>query len=106
MRAVVDARRRHCEISLLLLATQSSFVKGGCGEVIGENRPLRKILFNMQLWVVLDVSLILPVYFFLSTNFTCYASTTWQFAYSAVVYEHTMLRSSVLTCTLNSIVPC
>ena len=54
--------------------------------------PLRKntiILFKVQVWVVLDVSLIFPVSFVFSTNCMCYASTAWQFAYGAHLYSNT-----------------
>ena len=47
------------------------------------------ILFKVQVWVVLDVSLILSISFVFITNCTCHASTCWQFAYGAHLYMNT-----------------
>ena len=69
-------------------------------------RPLRKntiILFYRQVWVVLDVSLTLPM--FAGELHVLYFNYLTICIFCIFVYEHTMLRSSVSTRTLNSIEP-
>ena len=55
------------------------------------------ILFNIQVWVVLDVSLTLPMSFVLSTNCTCYPSTSIQYKFQYSIL-HICIRTHNAQC--------
>ena len=63
--------------SLLWISNNASAVHSVIAQKVTSKNTI--ILFKVQVWIVLDVSLFFPI----STNCTCYASTSSQFAYDA-----------------------